>query len=183
MAMLGMNIVFSSHSTPEALARRGLKTIMYFYLLNLVCYYKLDVDKQPIDEDGWLHTGDLGWKAEDGYIHLDGRIKELIIRGGENIAPNEVINAVITHPAVADVKVVGVPSEFWGEEVAAGIILKPGVSVTDEELKTYLEPRLSKFRIPAYYVRYDVFPMLANGKVDMVSLKKDIVEKVLAEKK
>jgi len=146
----------------------------------LVCYYKLDIDKQPIDENGWLHTGDLGWKAEDGYIHLNGRIKELIIRGGENIAPNEVINAIATNPAVADVKVVGVPSEFWGEEVAAGIILKPGASITDEELKTYLAPRLSKFKIPEYFVRYTSFPMLSNGKVDMTSLKQDIIRKVSA---
>jgi len=105
-----------------------------------------------------------------------------IIRGGENIAPNEVINAIATNPAVADVKVVGVPSEFWGEEVAAGIILKPGASITDEELKTYLAPRLSKCKIPEYFVRYMSFPMLSNGKVDMTSLKQNIIRKVSAGK-
>ena len=138
----------------------------------MVCYYKLDIDKQPIDGEGWLHTGDLGFIAEDGYVHLSGRLKELIIRGGENIAPNEVASAISTHPAIEDVKVFGVPSAHWGEEVCAAVILRPGVALSDGELGEYLKTRLSRFKIPAYYCRFAAFPLLSNGKVDVLTLKK-----------
>ena len=143
----------------------------------MVCYYKLPIDKQPIDEAGWLHTGDLGFVAEDGYIHLTGRLKDLIIRSGENIAPKEVADAICSHPAIADAVVVGIPSELRGEEVATGLIMNEGMSVTDEELKEYLKDHLANFKIPVLFVRYDRFPMLPNGKPDMRKLKEEIAEK------
>ena len=96
----------------------------------MVGYYKVPVEEQAIDDNGWIHTGDIGFLREDGYLCLTGRVKEMIIRGGENIAPNEVANALAMHKAVADAKVVGVTSKFWGEEVCAIIVLKPNKTVT-----------------------------------------------------
>ncbi|MCF0229074.1 MAG: AMP-binding protein [Parasporobacterium sp.] len=144
----------------------------------MLCYYKLDIDRQSIDGEGWLHTDDLVTMDEDGYLHFRGRIKELIIRGGENIMPNEVAAALVTHPQVRDVKVMGVPHEILGEEVAACVIPAEGQNPDPEDLRKYLEDRLAPFKIPVYYVFYPEFPLLANGKIDWISLKKDMLEQL-----
>lgn len=144
----------------------------------MTCYYKLDIDSQAVDDDGWLHTGDLGYVDEDGYVHIAGRIKELIIRGGENILPNEIVSAISQHPAITDVKVIGIPDEYYGEIVVAGIIPKKDTIIDADELNKFLSTRIAKFKIPAHYFFYDLFPMLPNGKVDVITLKKDIIEKL-----
>lgn len=133
-------------------------------------YYKAALDSQSIDADGWLHTGDLGFLRPDGYLHLDGRLKELIIRGGENIMPQDVAQAVSTLPGVADVKVVGVPSDFYGEEVAACLCLKPDAQFDEEEARKLLSDRLAAFKIPSYFFIFPEFPTLSNGKVDSLSI-------------
>jgi fatty-acyl-CoA synthase len=148
----------------------------------MVGYYNLDIDKQPTDQDGWLHTGDLGFVAEDGYIHQTGRVKDLIIRGGENIAPKEVAEAIAAFDNVEDVQVLGVPSAFWGEEVGAGIIMKQGSHLDKKALTEFLIPRLSRFKIPEYVFEYERFPLLANGKIDILSLKNDLISRVREEK-
>ena len=144
----------------------------------IVCYYKLDISKQPVDDEGWLATGDLGCFDKDGYLKIVGRVKELIIRGGENISPNEVAGAIAAIPEIADVKVLGVPSEFYGEEVAAAIVLKDGKVFDEEKVREYLATRLAKFKIPKYFVCFDAFPLLGSGKVDVITLKKSIIEKI-----
>lgn len=141
---------------------------------NMVCYYHLALDDQPIDEEGWIHTGDLGLLDEDGYIRLVGRAKELIIRGGENIAPGEIQEVISQFPNVADVKVQGVPDDFYGEVVGASVVMKDGASLDEDGLRQFLATRLAKYKIPKFIFRYDSFPMLSNGKVDAVSLKKDM---------
>ena len=140
-------------------------------------YYKVPLEDQAIDEDGWLHTGDMGYLDEDGYLTLTGRFKELIIRGGENIMPQEVADAISALPGVEDVKVVGVPSDFFGEEVCACLKLTEGVTFDSIEAKESLKSSIAKYKIPSFFLIYDDFPILASGKVDMVSLKSDAVER------
>lgn len=143
-------------------------------------YYKLPYSSQPIDEDGWLRSGDLGTITEDGYLTISGRLKELIIRGGENIMPNEIADAVVKLDAVKDVKVVGVPSEFYGEEVAACIRLQEGAVFDEDEARKQLAEDLAKYKIPSYFFCYDSFPTLPSGKMDSVRLKKEAAEKAAA---
>lgn len=141
------------------------------------CYYKAALEAQAIDHGGWLHTGDLGFMDEEGYLHLTGRAKELIIRGGENIMPNAVAEVISQFPDVEDVKVQGVPDDFFGEVVGASIVMKAGKELDTEALLHFLEERIAKFKIPAFVFQYDAFPVLANGKIDAVSLKKDMNQK------
>ena len=133
-------------------------------------YYKAGIDSQSIDMDGWLHTGDLGYLREDGYLHLDGRLKELIIRGGENIMPLDVAQAVNRLPGVSDVKVVGVPSAFYGEEVAACIVLKDGAAFDEKAARVQLAETLAAFKIPRFFFIFREFPVLSNGKLDSLAI-------------
>ena len=144
----------------------------------MLCYYKLPLENQAVDEEGWLHTGDLGFIDQEGYVHLAGRSKEIIIRGGENIIPNEIASAITEHEGVADAKVLGVPDDFFGEAVAAALVLKDGSSFNEDEMRDFLKTRLAKYKIPAYFELYKDFPHLSKGKVDMLNLKKDIVQRV-----
>lgn len=142
----------------------------------MTCYYKLDVHDQSIDADGWLHTGDLGSMQPDGYLKLTGRIKELIIRGGENIMPGEV-EAAITKSAIVDnVKVFGVPSDFFGEEVCACIKLKAGKTFDEKIFREELSADLARYKIPSKFFIVDEFPMLGSGKIDAVTLKRRVLK-------
>lgn len=141
-------------------------------------YYKVPIEEQAIDENGWLQTGDMGHLEEDGYLVLSGRYKELIIRGGENIMPQEVADAVSALEGVRDVKVVGVPSDFFGEEVCACLCIDRGATFDEDEARRKLKENLAKYKIPSYFLIYDKFPTLASGKVDAVALRKDAAEKV-----
>lgn len=141
------------------------------------CYYKAELNLQAIDEDGWLHTGDIGYMDEDGYLHFAGRIKEIIIRAGENIFPAEVAEAIISEECIANAAVCGVPDDFWGENVAAAVVMKDGCAFDEAALREALSSKLAKFKMPRYFFVYDSFPVLPNGKIDMVTLKKDLEEK------
>ena len=141
----------------------------------IVCYYRLPIEKQPLDDEGWLATGDLGVILTDGYLKLVGRAKDLIIRGGENISPGEIADEVAQLPGVADVKVIGVPHEVLGEEVAAVIVLKEGASFDKEAARQTLSAKLAKYKVPAYFVIVDKFPLLGSGKIDAITLKKDVL--------
>ena len=143
----------------------------------MVCYYRIDPSDQPLDEDGWLHTGDLGLIDEDGYIRFVGRAKELIIRGGENIAPREIAEVITQYPGIADAKVQGIPDDFYGEIVGASVVMNDGCELDTEDLKKFLSGKLAKYKMPDYIFKYDKFPMLPNGKVDSVGLKKDMNQK------
>ncbi len=143
----------------------------------MTCYYKLDIDDQSFDNDGWLYTGDLGFLDDEGYLHLSGRLKELIIRGGENIIPNEVASAISEHSDIADVKVIGIPDLFYGEIVSAAVVMKENKGFDEADMSDFLGRRIAKFKMPSFYAVYDKFPTLSNGKVDAVNLKKDLTQK------
>ncbi|MDY0376302.1 MAG: AMP-binding protein [Desulfobacterium sp.] len=145
-------------------------------------YYKMEeTTKNTIDKDGWLHTGDLAEMDENGYCKITGRMKDLIIRGGENISPKEVEDFLYTHPKVKDVQVVGVPSEKYGEEVAAFIQVKPGDTATAEEIKGFCKDQISYHKIPKYIFFVDEYPTTASGKIQKYKLRDTAAEK-LAEK-
>ncbi len=143
----------------------------------MTCYYKLDIDEQAVDDEGWLDTGDLGFLDNEGYLHLSGRLKELIIRGGENIVPGEVASAVSAYDGVADVKVIGIPDEFYGEIAAAAVVMKENCTFNEKELCEFLKGRIANFKIPSFFAVYSSFPTLSNGKVDALNLKKDLINK------
>ncbi len=137
-------------------------------------YYKMpEATAQAIDEDGWLHTGDLATMDEKGYCKITGRIKDMIIRGGENIYPREIEEFLYTNPKVKDVQVVGVPSEKYGEEVAAYVQLKPGEESSEEEIKAFCKDKISFHKIPRFVFFIDEYPATASGKIQKFKLRDD----------
>jgi fatty-acyl-CoA synthase len=135
-------------------------------------YYKNpDATKEAIDEDGWLHTGDLATMDENGYCRITGRLKDMIIRGGENIYPREIEEFLYKHPKILDVQVIGVPDEKYGEEVMAWIILKEGETATAEEIREFCRGKISRHKIPRYIEFTDSYPMTASGKIQKFKLR------------
>ena len=129
-------------------------------------YYKMpQATALAIDEEGWLHTGDLARKTPEGYYKITGRIKDMIIRGGENIYPKEIEDFIYTHPKVKDVQVIGVPDIQYGEEIMAWIVPKEGEAITEDEIKTYVKEHMAKHKTPRYVKFVDAFPMNAAGKI------------------
>jgi fatty-acyl-CoA synthase len=141
-------------------------------------YYKMpeETDK-AVDSDGWLHTGDLGEVDENGYFKVTGRIKDMIIRGGENIYPRELEEFLYTNPKVNDVHVVGIPDKKYGEQVLAAIQLKEGVSATVEEFIEFCQGRIARHKVPRYWEFVNAFPMTASGKVQKYKLREMYSEK------
>ncbi len=140
-------------------------------------YYKMpEATAKTIDKDNWLHTGDLAIMDENGYCKITGRIKDMIIRGGENIYPREIEEFLYTNPKVKDVQVVGVPDEKYGEEVAAFIQLKDSVKATDTEIITFCKDQISYHKIPRYIFFVDEYPTTASGKIQKYKLR-DLAKK------
>ena len=140
-------------------------------------YYKMEeATRQVIDKDGWLHSGDLATVDEKGYYKITGRIKDMIIRGGENIYPKEIEEFLYTHPSISDVQVIGVPSKRYGEEIMACIILKEGCTMTEEEVKAFVGSSMARHKIPSFVAFVDSFPMNAAGKIQKFKLREWAVE-------
>ena len=142
-------------------------------------YYKMpDATSQAIDSDGWLHSGDLARRNPDGTYLITGRLKDMIIRGGENIYPKEIEEFIYTHPAVADVQVIGVPDAKYGEAVMACIVLKSGQQVTKEEMIEYIKSHMARHKVPQYIEFVDSFPMNAAGKVLKYKMREEAAERL-----
>ncbi|WP_409305671.1 AMP-binding protein [Peribacillus sp. SCS-155] len=139
-------------------------------------YNNPDATKDAIDPDGWLHTGDLAVMDGNGYCRITGRLKDMIIRGGENVYPREIEEYLYQHPAVLDVQVIGVPDEKYGEEIMAWIIPKDGQSLTADSIKAYCEGKIARFKIPRYIEFTDHYPMTASGKIQKYKLKEKAMD-------
>ncbi len=140
-------------------------------------YYKMEeATRQVIDEDGWLHSGDLATVDENGYYKITGRIKDMIIRGGENIYPKEIEEFIYTLPQVQDVQVIGVPSQQYGEEVMACVILKEPGSCTEDEMKENIKAHMARHKVPRYIAFMNSFPMTASGKIQKYKLREWAIE-------
>jgi fatty-acyl-CoA synthase len=140
-------------------------------------YYNMpERSAEAVDKDRWLHTGDLATMNKDGYINIVGRIKDMVIRGGENIFPAEVEAFLIRHPKVADVAVLGVPDAFFGEELLAVVMPKAGEELTEEELRAFCKDQISKQKIPRYITFTNAYPMTASGKIQKFILREQAVK-------
>lgn len=151
---------------PGELCTRG-------YLVMEGYYKNKEATFAAIDEEGWLHTGDIAVMDEEGYVEITGRIKDMIIRGGENIYPREVEEFLYTHEDVLDVQVIGVPDEKYGEELMAWVILKEGRELSKEELKTFCHGEISRHKIPKYIEFVSEYPMTASGKIQKYILREN----------
>ena len=146
-------------------------------------YYKMpEATAAAIDKDGWLHTGDLARRTPEGNFKITGRIKDMIIRGGENIYPKEIEDFIYTHPKVRDVQVIGVPDEQYGEEIMAVVILKEGETSSEEEIKDYVRTHMAKHKVPRYVSFVKEFPMNAAGKILKYKMREDAVELLKLQK-
>ena len=140
-------------------------------------YYKMpDSTSLAIDAGGWMHSGDLACMDMDGNYHITGRLKDMIIRGGENIYPKEIEEFIYTHPKVKDVQVTGVPDRKYGEEAMAWIVLKDGEGISEEEMRDYITQRLARHKVPKYIVFVDGFPMNAAGKILKYKMREQAVK-------
>lgn len=129
---------------------------------------------EVLDADGWMHTGDLATMRDDGYCAISGRIKDLIIRGGENVSPREIEDFFYTHPDIEDIQVIGVPDELRGEEICAWVVLRdPARTVTAESLRAFAEGRLAPFKLPRYVLVVDSFPQTVTGKVRKAQMREE----------
>ena len=156
---------------PGELCTRGY-TVMSGYWNNA----KATVE--AIDGEGWMHSGDLAVMDEEGYINIVGRIKDMILRGGENIYPREIEEFLYTHKAVEDVQVIGVPCKKYGEEIMAWIKIKKGFVLTEEELLQFCNNRIAHFKIPRYWKFVDAFPLTVTGKVRKVAMREKAIEEM-----
>ncbi len=147
------------------------------YLVMKGYYNDPESTARAITADGWLRTGDLAVMDADGYIIITGRLKEMIIRGGENVAPKEIEELLRTHPAISDAAVYGVPDEFFGEEVAVAVRLKTGQQVSAGELQEFVRARLARFKTPRYVEFVDAFPQTPSGKIQKFRLREAWVER------
>ncbi len=146
-------------------------------------YYKMpEATAAAIDKDGWLHTGDIALRTDDGNYRITGRLKDMIIRGGENIYPKEIEEFIYTHPKVKDVQVIGIPDEQYCEEIMACIILKENEAMTEEEMKAYVRDHMAKHKVPRYIDFVTEFPMNAAGKILKYKMRENAVEKLKIKK-
>ena len=163
------------HGTPGELCTRG-------YSVMLGYWDKEAATREAIDAAGWMHTGDLATIDAEGYVNIVGRIKDMIIRGGENVYPREVEEYLLTHPDVVDAQVIGVPSERYGEEVMAWVRARPESSLTADTLTEFCKGRIATFKIPAYWRFVDSFPMTVTGKIQKFRMREQAIAEMHLER-
>jgi fatty-acyl-CoA synthase len=148
------------------------------YLVMLGYWNNPDATATAIDSARWMHTGDLAAMDDDGYVRIVGRVKDMIIRGGENVYPREVEEFLYTHPKVRDVQVIGVPDAKYGEEIMAWIVLEPNEAATAEEMREFCNGKITHFKVPRHWRFVDDFPMTVTGKVQKFLMRKQAVEEL-----
>jgi fatty-acyl-CoA synthase len=148
------------------------------YHVMLGYYGDEESTRKAIDDHGWLHSGDLGTLDAEGYVRITGRLKEMIIRGGENIYPREIEDYIFTHPKVAEVSVFGIPDVYYGEEVMAWIKLHEGQTATEDELRGFCKGKIAHFKIPKYIWFVEEFPMTVTGKLQKFRMREIAMEKL-----
>jgi fatty-acyl-CoA synthase len=177
-ALPGLEVRIVSPSTTEPVPRGQAGELMVRGHAVMRGYYNKPAETaQAITPDGWLHTGDVALETPDGYYRITGRIKDLIIRGGENIYPREIEEFLYAHPSIADVQVVGLPDACRGEEVSAWIRLKPGTSLTEEEVQQFCRGRIAHYKVPRYVIVVDQYPTTVTGKVQKFKLREMGIER------
>src|SRR5205085_9105533 len=134
--------------------------------------------RQAIDDEGWMHTGDLACMDDEGYVRIVGRIKDMVIRGGENIYPREVEEFLYLHPAIADVQIVGVPDLKYGEEVLAWVKLKEGQTASADEIRDFCRDRIAHYKVPRYIKFVEEFPMTVTGKIQKYKIRDAAIEEL-----
>jgi fatty-acyl-CoA synthase len=157
--------------TPGEFCTRG-------YSVMLGYWDQPDKTAESIDAAGWMHTGDLATMDDAGYLNIVGRIKDLVIRGGENIYPREIEEFLYSHPAIADVQVIGVPDEKYGEELCAWVKLRDGETATEDEVRDFCKGKLAHFKVPRYVIFVEAFPMTVTGKIRKVEMREVTVQRL-----
>jgi fatty-acyl-CoA synthase len=153
---------------PGELCTRG-------YSVMLGYWNNPEATANAIDAARWMHTGDLATMDEDGYLNIVGRIKDMIIRGGENVYPREIEEFLYTHPKVRDVQVIGVPDAKYGEEIMAYIQLQPGEQATTEEIREFCKGQIAHYKVPRYVKFVDSFPMTVTGKIQKFIMREEAI--------
>jgi fatty-acyl-CoA synthase len=157
--------------TPGELCTRG-------YSVMLGYWEDAERTAEAVDRAGWMHTGDLATMDDEGYLNIVGRSKDMVIRGGENVYPREIEEFLYTHEAIADVQVIGVPDEKYGEELCAWVIARPDASLDEDAVRAYCRGRLAHFKVPRYVIFADEFPMTVTGKVQKFKMREASVERL-----
>jgi fatty-acyl-CoA synthase len=148
------------------------------YVVMLGYWDNDEATRQAIDTAGWMHTGDLGVMDDEGYLNISGRIKDMIIRGGENVYPREIEEFLYTHPAIAEVQVIGVPDAKFGEEICAWVRVREGHTLTLDDVKDFCRGRIAHYKVPRYLELVDEFPMTVTGKVRKVEMREISTERL-----
>jgi fatty-acyl-CoA synthase len=155
---------------PGELCTRGTSVMLGYW-------QEPDKTAEAIDSAHWMHTGDLATMDDEGYLSIVGRIKDMVIRGGENVYPREVEEFLYGHPDIADVQVIGVPDPKYGEELMAWVVMRPGASpLTAESVRIFCQGRLAHYKVPRYVHVVDGFPMTVTGKIRKVDMRAEAVE-------
>jgi fatty-acyl-CoA synthase len=157
--------------TPGELCTRG-------YSVMLGYWENPEATATAIDAARYMHTGDIATMDDDGYVNISGRIKDMVIRGGENVYPREIEEFLYTHPAVKDVQVIGVPDERYGEELCAWVILNEGASASEQEIKDYCKGQIAHYKIPRYVMFVEGWPMTVSGKVQKYKMREESIAKL-----
>jgi fatty-acyl-CoA synthase len=150
--------------TPGELLTRGYSVMVGYW-------NDPDRTSEAIDGQRWMHTGDLATMDEDGYVNIVGRIKDMIIRGGENVYPREIEEFLYTHPDIADVQVIGVPDARYGEEIMAWVKVRPSAALSDDDVRDYCRGKIAHFKVPRYVAFVDDFPMTVTGKIQKFKMR------------
>jgi fatty-acyl-CoA synthase len=134
--------------------------------------------REAIDADGWMHTGDLATMDDEGYVNIVGRLKDMVIRGGENVYPREIEEFLYRHPKVQDVQVIGVPDAKYGEEVCAWVRLRDGQQATAEEIREFCRGQIAHYKVPRHIKFVDAFPMTITGKIQKFLMRQQMVQEL-----